>query len=309
MNLELTEDELHIVETVRVLLVAQPGDRAAEDADGTESSPIDRLAHGGFLDVASRLGLSTAGLIVEEVGFAAVDAPVAAHTFVAPACRVSDPPLWTGLMSGNGALVRYGSSCELFICADGDTLVLANRDDVRVESVADTRGYPYARVWIERPTRAGSSAMLWRSWQVAIAAEAAGAMAAAIDCAVRHVSIREQFGQPIAAFQAVRHKLATALIFASGTQWLARRAAAHLDDGYLAACAAAHASTAARSVYLLTHQVCGATGLTTEFGLTRWTSRLIALGSELGGAAEHSRQVLAHRSAQRSHATTPLPPS
>ncbi|MFE3496291.1 acyl-CoA dehydrogenase family protein [Streptomyces sp. NPDC059169] len=60
------------------------------------------------------------------------------------------------------------------------------------------------------PATATSAALSTTGRTVAalLAAEAAGAAAAALRLTVEHVRIREQFGRPVGAFQAVKHRLA-----------------------------------------------------------------------------------------------------
>jgi alkylation response protein AidB-like acyl-CoA dehydrogenase len=119
---------------------------------------------------------------------------------------------------------------------------------------------------------------------VALAAEAAGLLAAALSCVAAHVTDRQQFGRPIATFQAVRHRLAEAAVGTNGVRWLAMKAAASRDAGD-AALAALHAQEAARSCVYDFHQFLGAMGMTLEHPLHLWTYRLKALASELDGRA------------------------
>ena len=47
----------------------------------------------------------------------------------------------------------------------------------------------------------------------------------------------------------------------------------------------------ARDAYDDCHQVTGAIGVTSEYGLVGWTMRLMALHTELGGRRAHARHV------------------
>jgi alkylation response protein AidB-like acyl-CoA dehydrogenase len=141
----------------------------------------------------------------------------------------------------------------------------------------------------------GSGDALRRAWQVGIAAETAAMAIAAVEFASRHVSDRVQFGRPIGSFQAVQHRLARSYAMAQATRWLARRGAWHNTDEYRTASAATFACLTARETYDNVHQVVGGIGVTTEYGMTEWTMRLIALHTELGGRRAHARRVAASR--------------
>ena len=121
-----------------------------------------------------------------------------------------------------------------------------------------------------------------RAWRVALAAEAAGLLAAGLQSVTTYVSERQQFGRPLATFQAMRHRLAEAQVLTNGCYWLAMKAAGTGDAGD-AALAALHAQDAAKRVGYDFHQFLGAMGMTLEHPLHLWTYRLKALTAELGG--------------------------
>lgn len=128
------------------------------------------------------------------------------------------------------------------------------------------------------------------------AAELVGLAEAMLDQAVEYSKIREQFGQPIGGFQAIKHKLAdvaVALEFARPVVW---RAAQALDDGL--ASASLHVShaklVAADASYLAGEsaiQVHGAMGYTYEVDLHFWMKRAWALGGAWGSRGFHMRRV------------------
>ena len=102
-----------------------------------------------------------------------------------------------------------------------------------------------------------------------------------------HALDRVQFGHPIASFQAVRHRLADALIALDGAE--AALLAAEDDLGSLLAKAAAGqaALTAARH----SQQVLGGIGFTAEHGLHRHVRRALVLDGLLGSALELTREA------------------
>jgi hypothetical protein len=117
--------------------------------------------------------------------------------------------------------------------------------------------------------------------RLCLATELAGNARAALAGAVQHARARTQFGRPIGAFQAVRHRLADAEIalqtaeLAVAEGWRSRRP---LD----ATLAKALAGTAGREVLRHAQQVFGGIGYTWEHGFHRRLRRGIALESLLG---------------------------
>jgi alkylation response protein AidB-like acyl-CoA dehydrogenase len=67
--------------------------------------------------------------------------------------------------------------------------------------------------------------------RTAVAAQAVGAMQAALDESVEYAQRREQFGQPIAGFQAIQHKVADMATTVEAARSLVYRAADALDRG------------------------------------------------------------------------------
>lgn len=80
-------------------------------------------------------------------------------------------------------------------------------------------------------------------------------------------------------------------MFAQGAKWLARRAAWDHGDAAAASAAACYAAEGMREVMATTQQVCGAIGITDEFGLTQHTARTAMLQTDLGGASAHARAL------------------
>jgi alkylation response protein AidB-like acyl-CoA dehydrogenase len=127
-------------------------------------------------------------------------------------------------------------------------------------------------------------------WRIAIAAEAAGLMRAALDLTVAYVKERQQFGRPLGDFQAVQHRLAADEQIVSAAYALAMRAADTLAPVH-AATAALYAQQHLRTIVYDCHQFHGAMGLTLEYPLHLWTYRLKFLQGELGGRSEQARAL------------------
>jgi alkylation response protein AidB-like acyl-CoA dehydrogenase len=302
MDLELTAEHQQLDQAVATLMNRQAGpDRARELSDKMDRALLDALSNSGFLDTVSEAGPIEGVLVVERAAEALACAPVAARVLVGPLAGIHNLPPAVGLADGRvDAMVRHGAECEAFLVLDGGGdagAVLADADDVDVRPVAASFGPGYALVTVRSGEELGPEvgARLRRAWQVAIAVEAASTMRAAVLKTVEHVTQRHQFGRPIGSFQAVQHKLAQAYVGAEASKWLARRAAWFHDDEFVTASAAAYACESAELAYANTHQVTGAIGVTTEYGLVLWTLRLLALRSALGGKRMHARRVAAAR--------------
>jgi alkylation response protein AidB-like acyl-CoA dehydrogenase len=164
-----------------------------------------------------------------------------------------------------------------------------------VEPVETIFAYPYGRLTstsgLEQEV-IGDVQALRRRWRIAIAAEAAGCMAAALAVVVDHVKTRHAFGRPLGSLQAIQHRLAMAGEVVESTRWLAFRAA-WSDSETDAAVAATYAQSHMAQITYDLHQFSGAMGLTLEFPLHFWTYRLRALAGELGGASVQARALAA----------------
>jgi alkylation response protein AidB-like acyl-CoA dehydrogenase len=118
-----------------------------------------------------------------------------------------------------------------------------------------------------------------------LAAKMAGALQAALDLSVEYTRQRQQFGKPLAGFQAIQQQLA---VFAEETAAAnaaaaaAFRAADRGDAWFEIACSKLRANQAARISTGIAHQVHGAMGFTAEYRLQHLTRRLWKWGSEHG---------------------------
>jgi len=118
-----------------------------------------------------------------------------------------------------------------------------------------------------------------------LAAKMAGALQAALDLSIEYTRQRQQFGKPLASFQAIQQQLA---VFAEETAAAnmaaaaAFRAADRGDAWFEIACAKLRANQAARISTGIAHQVHGAMGFTAEYRLQHLTRRLWKWGSEHG---------------------------
>ncbi|WP_405137899.1 acyl-CoA dehydrogenase family protein [Nocardia sp. NBC_01388] len=128
------------------------------------------------------------------------------------------------------------------------------------------------------PLAAGRRALAW--WLV-------GSSRAMLTLARRHALERTQFGRPVAAFQAVRHRLADALVAIEGAEATLTVA----DDDLGALLAKAAAGRAAHLAARHSQQVLGGVGFTAEHDLHRHLRRTLVLDGLLGSTRELVREA------------------
>ncbi|PXX02283.1 acyl-CoA dehydrogenase-like protein [Mycolicibacterium moriokaense] len=117
-----------------------------------------------------------------------------------------------------------------------------------------------------------------------------GASRAMLALARRHALDRVQFGRPIAAFQAVRHRLAETLVAIEGAE--ATLALPGDDNADLTALLAkAAAGKAALTAAKHCQQVLGGIGFTAEHDLHRHVERVLVLDGLLGSSRELTRKA------------------
>jgi hypothetical protein len=156
------------------------------------------------------------------------------------------------------------------------------------------------------PAAAGAVPVDWGAAvqlaQLALAHELVGVSRRALALAREHALERIQFGRPIARFQAVRHRLAEALV-------AIETAAAVIDAAWLdptpvtAAMAKASAGRGARVVAKHCQQVLAGIGFTTEHDLHLHLRRIWVLDQLFGSSAVLTKQL-----GQDLLATRDLPP-
>ncbi|WP_031478779.1 acyl-CoA dehydrogenase family protein [Streptomyces bicolor] len=204
MRFQLTEDQRALQGGVRELLARRFGPetlRAALDTPGRLDRALWReLGAAGFFALrlpesegGVGLGLPEAVLAFEEAGRALLPGPLVA----------------THLAAGD---VPGAATGEVVVAAAGNGLVewLAQADVVRGDAQA---AVPLRSVDPLTPLHRVPSASGVDPVAVLLtAAEQLGSATRACELAVQHARAREQFGQPIGAFQAVKHLCAEMLV-------------------------------------------------------------------------------------------------
>ena len=142
---------------------------------------------------------------------------------------------------------------------------------------------------IEARTAAGS---------VALAAYALGAMEAACEMTVGYLGQRRQFGRPLAAFQALQHRVADMLIELEQARSAVILAAGHLADERASrerhVAAARHlVGRVGRLIAEESVQMHGGIGMTREYALAHLVKRLVLTDHRLGDADHHLERYIA----------------
>jgi alkylation response protein AidB-like acyl-CoA dehydrogenase len=291
MLLSLSEDQTQILDFIDSLTRPYASVPLHDISFALTSDELDReLVEGGFLDVMAMedLGPVTAALVTErlarlpfavEAGASAMVRPLLDPELPRPLCLVEE-----GQLRKPVRFLKPGATVVV-IGPDGVRSFTATESHVRDAGDEVLYAYPVGYLTgLPAEMRAHDIApeALRTQWRAALAAEAAGLLAAALQSVTTYVSERKQFGRPIATFQALRHRLAEIQVATNGVYWLAMRAAGTGNAGD-AALAALHAQEAAKRVGYDFHQFLGAMGMTLEHPLHLWTYRLKLLTAELGG--------------------------
>lgn len=127
-----------------------------------------------------------------------------------------------------------------------------------------------------------------------LAAEAVGVMKTALDMTAEHVSTRAQFGMPLAAFQAVQHKIADMFVAMKRVESLVAVAAAASTDDMTELLALTHAAKAmagisGRFVGEQCIQLHGGIGVTDECMTSHCLKRLLAINALFGNVQHCSK--------------------
>ncbi len=248
----------------------------------------------GALGATSRAATALDDLLASVLG----TQPRADLAVLLPPFAAWNPPgrIDTGTVHARGlATARVASAGELLvICGTASeplAVSLPMRDaEVRAVHGVDPDG-GFHRVRVQG--RATVCAPLDRdAWHAAIALgrravahQIAGASRGMLALARSHALERVQFGRPIAGFQAVRHRLADALVAVESLE--ATLAAAREEPGSeTAALAKAAAGRTAHSVAAHCQQVLAGVGFTTEHPFHRFFKRTLALEGLFGSADE-----------------------
>ncbi len=328
MDFALSEEQELLQETVRSYVEREcPAALARQIFDG-DRGPAAKLWQGlveiGIAGLAvpekfggAGLALLELALVAEELGRGVVPVPFLGHVLaglaLAQGGSAAQQERWLPKLASGEALgaVAFG---ELVPSAEGANLIIAARADGTLAVVeanaagvtiaplaSNDRSRPLARVAI--PANAGevlpqgNLARLRDAALVLLAADAFGAAHRLIRMSVEYAKTRQQFGQPIAQFQALKHQLADMAVEvdpARGLWWYAAHAYDH-EPADRAARAAAHAKAhvtdraqqAARDAV----ECHGGIGFTWECDVQLWFKRILFDRQWLGTPEEHRERI------------------
>lgn len=224
-----------------------------------------------------------------------------------------DLALKDGALSGVAKSVPWAAQAGHLVVEIDGTVLLVPADAVTLTPDSNMAGEPRGTVTLEaaKPAATGSLGLtgnlpVARTLGALMrAAQMAGAMEGAVTLAVQHAGDREQFGRPIAKFQAIQQMLARAAARAAQARSAAETAFLALDRvgddltdaEWDVAAAKVVAGEAAEIVYDAAHQTHGSIGFTYEHELHFTTRRLWAWRGEFGAetywAQEIGQRVLA----------------
>jgi alkylation response protein AidB-like acyl-CoA dehydrogenase len=230
--------------------------------------------------------------------------------------RVGELEATEGKLNGQSRIVRFAPACdELLVVGEAGgemklALVRSTTPGVAIDPVESSEpGVPIAAVLL-RDIQLGDDDVLAsgpeaervvakaRSWaRIMFAAELTGMARRALDLALGYIVQREQFGVPIATFQAVRQMAATATQHVLLLESLADAVAADTAESTLAGLELAamtfkaSAAEFARSVCEDSIQLHGGIGFTYEYVLHWYYKRILALRTWYGDERELSLEV------------------
>lgn len=232
--------------------------------------------------------------------------PIMAGETIAALADRADVTLDGDTLSGTATVVLGGDSADLFVIPVGDTayLVPADADGVAVRGYTLHGGGGAADVSLEKvrinPNERLVDGAVERALQAGIAflaAEAFGAMQAALDATVEHLNTREQFGKPIGTNQSLQHKAAEMYVEAEQAQSAAIYAAllsGELDAGERARGTAAVKAVIGKTGRFIAQnavQLHGGLGVSEEHVVSHYFRRLTAIGMLLGSTDEQVRRL------------------
>ena len=195
-----------------------------------------------------------------------------------------------GAATGQAGVVLSGHLADVLLVPAGDDVLVIEKPVGGVQAEVPKNLDPSrraARVSLDAAPATvlpGARGLLTEVARAVLAAEAAGVAAETTEMAAGYAKVREQFGRPIATFQAVKHHGANMLVaseLAAGAAWDAGRAGTGGGDqfSYTAAVAATLAVPAAVGNANLNIQVHGGIGFTWEHDAHLYLRRAAAIAA------------------------------
>jgi len=322
MRFHLSEEQIAIQDAVRGTLAdhwsmdhLHKFADSESDFDQPSWDALMALGLAGILSPDSGMGLLDAALVSEVAGEAAAAGPLIGQMLAVAAVSrsssdsakahleaLAEGTSIASLALGDSAYVPCADAAHFFLTGKrgGSISLVEAGDGVTIEAVRSTdRSRPVSKVAFDGAQThqlfAPGDPMVARLFDAAlvlIAADALGGAQKCTDISVAYAKEREQFGQPIGQFQALKHQLAQMALEvepARAQLWYAAYAHdAELED---APRAAAMAKAHLCDVYVRTARAAvaahGGIGYTWEYGLNYWFRRAAFDRAWLGSPAAH----------------------
>jgi acyl-CoA dehydrogenase len=291
---------------------------------GFDTDLYARLVEAGLLGLSVRedlggggLPLAVSAVVAEEAGRAAARTPVvpvlsalpvledatlvakvlAGEAIVVPALQADG---WTGgvtaggdRLTGTQVGVAWGTEASHAVVSAGDALFLVDLSGAGVtrEAVEVSSLEPHATLTFDGavgvPLAASATEALARA-TLLVCSYAVGVAEASLMLAAQHVSTREQFGKPLAAFQAISYQVAECYIDVEAMRLTAQQAIWRLDEGQpyaeQTAIAAFWGADAIQRVVSKAVHLHGGLGVDVSYPLHKWFLIGKVVELSLGGA-------------------------
>lgn len=319
MDFTITEDQATLTQGVRDYLAGVHTPELLRTLDASDSRRSAAVWQGlvemglpGLLvpEAQGGLGLSLLDgvLIAAELGRAGVTDPLADTALVAApllAKAGGQEALLAAIASGeakvalqhpvNPWVADLDDASHMLSVSDGMLLLTERTGAAALLDSVDPLRRLFAPV-APAGSEVGSADALLDHAALIAAAQLVGAADAMLTLSTEYAQNRNQFGQPIGSFQAVKHHLATAVVKIEFAKPVIQRAAIALAKG--AASAPAHVShaklAAADAAWAMSEtaiQTHGAMGYTYEVDLHFWMKRAWALSGAWGDRAFHLARI------------------
>ena len=335
MRFAFTDDQKMLRDTVRDVLrrecLPEVVRNAWEGKTGGARAAWNTLAQTGLVGMtasegAGGMSMSELDLLLplEETGYAALPGPIVDTAAVGiplleAAGTDAQKERWLGPAAAGEArivvsfedreIVPHAASADILIAERGgagycvpidEVSVVPERSVDRAREVGKVSFEPSSSHRMREDVNSVALFALGRERAaLGTAAQLVGLSRRMLDMAVQYAKDREQFGKPIGAQQAIKHRLANALIeqeFARPTVYRAgwSLATGARDAEVDVSLAKIYAGRAAKFVAKQALQVHGAIGYTIECDLHMWMKRAWALAAAHGDEAHHRERVGRH---------------
>lgn len=199
-----------------------------------------------------------------------------------------------GAFDGTLDAVPWGRHASHLLATNGVEMVLVDRDGSSCSEGSNVAGEPRDTLTFDREACrvANASIDILPLLAFARVCQSAGALDAALAMSIEHSNQRQQFGRPLAKFQAVQQSLAVFAVECAAVTCAAQGAADALDRfgtggeaDFEIAAAKLRTNEALATGSELAHQAHGAIGFTAEYPLHELTRRMMSWRSEAGNDA------------------------